>query len=242
MSGDRHTIELLAAYALGCLDEEDSMLVSRHLARCADCRAELVSYQAVADHLALAAPEAEPPSHLKQQLMRHIQSAGSTGAPGLELTWWQRLTQVMQRTAPAWGLASLLLAVALAAGNVWLWGQLKRQPAVTEPSPMQTIIFTGTEAAPQASGILVVSVDGEHGTLVADGLPPLDAEHQYQLWLIQNGQRTSGGVFSVNPEGYGSLWVSSPQPLSTYSGFGVTIEPAGGSPGPTGGRVLGSSL
>jgi anti-sigma-K factor RskA len=61
-------------------------------------------------------------------------------------------------------------------------------------------------------------------------------------WLIENGQRTSGGVFSVSQEGYGSLRVSSPQPLSNYSAFGITVEPVGGSPGPTGNKVLGSPL
>ena len=84
--------------------------------------------------------------------------------------------------------------------------------------------------------------DGDHGTLVVDSLAPLGQDQQYQLWLIQDGERTDGGVFSVNPEGYGSLWVETPQPLSSYSAFGITIEPAGGSPGPTGDKVLGSAL
>jgi anti-sigma-K factor RskA len=88
----------------------------------------------------------------------------------------------------------------------------------------------------------VVSLDGEHGTLVVDGLAALGEEQQYQLWLIQDGQRTSGGVFSVSEEGYGSLWISSPEPLSSYSTFGITIEPAGGSPGPSGDKVLGNAL
>jgi anti-sigma-K factor RskA len=96
--------------------------------------------------------------------------------------------------------------------------------------------------APEATGLLVISVDGEHGTLVVDGLASLEPSWQYQLWLIQDGQRTSGGVFSVSHEGYGSLWISSPQPLSSYSAFGVTIEPEGGSPGPTGDKVLGNTL
>jgi anti-sigma-K factor RskA len=147
----------------------------------------------------------------------------------------------MRRTAPAWGLVSLFLVVVLVAGNLWLWGQINRQPPMTAPA-LQTINLFGTEAAPGASGLLVVSADGARGTLVVDGLPTLDEERQYQLWLIQDGQRTSGGVFSVNQKGYGSVWVSSPQPLSSYSAFGITIEPAGGSPGPTGDRVLGSTL
>jgi len=47
----------------------------------------------------------------------------------------------------------------------------------------------------------------------------------------------------VNEEGYGSIVVSSQeQPLISYSDFGVTVEPAGGSLGPTGEKVLGGEL
>jgi len=99
-------------------------------------------------------------------------------------------------------------------------------------------MLTGTEAAPGATGTIVISMAGESGTLVVDGLPSLDEAHQYQLWLIRDGQRTSGGVFSVNPEGYGSLWISFPANLTSYDAFGITIEPAGGSPGPTGDKVM----
>ncbi len=90
--------------------------------------------------------------------------------------------------------------------------------------------------------MLVISRDGDHGTLVVDGLSALDPAQQYQLWLIRNGKRTSGGVFSVDQQGYGSLWVKSQAPLISYTSFGITIEPAGGSPGPTGKKVLGGDL
>ena len=56
------------------------------------------------------------------------------------------------------------------------------------------------------------------------------------------GQRTSGGVFSVYDEGYGVLKIDAPEPLISYQNVGITIEPAGGSPGPTGERVLGGDL
>jgi anti-sigma-K factor RskA len=148
----------------------------------------------------------------------------------------------MQRTRPVWGLVSLILIVALAMSNLWLWGQLNRPQPVTEPGVMRSVALTGTEAATDATGLLVISTDGEHGTLVVEGLPDLGSEHQYQLWLIHDGQRTNGGVFSVDEEGYSSLTISSPQPLSSYSAVGITIEPTGGSPGPTGDRVLGSTL
>jgi anti-sigma-K factor RskA len=242
MSADIHVSELLPAYALDCLDEEESVLVSDHLAVCADCRIELRSYQTVIDRLALAVPDVDPPANLKRRLMDRIQPAPPTLPLQARTSWWEQLTKLMQRTTPVWGLASLLLILALAVSNLWLWQQLSHSQVVTEPRAMRTITLSGTQVVPQATGLLVVSTDGEHGTLVVDGLPPLDPERQYQLWLIQDGQRTSGGVFSVSQEGYGSLWVTSPEPLSRYSAFGITVEPAGGSPGPTGDKVLGGTL
>jgi len=242
MTVEPHVTELLPAYALDCLDDEELVQVAEHVAVCAECRAELRAYQAVTDQLALAVPETVPPADLKYRLVERIRPsrAGKVSRP--RNLWWQQLVGVMQRSAPAWGLAGLVLIVALALSNVWLWQQLDRIRAVPETQAMRTIALTGTQAAPQATGMLVISADGEHGTLIVDGLPPLDPAQQYQLWLIQDGQRTSGGVFSVNHEGYGSLWVLSPQPLEGYSAFGITIEPAGGSPGPTGDKVLGSTL
>ena len=85
----------------------------------------------------------------------------------------------------------------------------------------------------------MLSMDGDHGTLVVDGLPVLTEAEQYQLWLIRDGERTDGGVFSVDRRGYGSMWVHADEPLDSFDSFGVTLEPAGGSPGPTGPRMLG---
>jgi hypothetical protein len=70
---------------------------------------------------------------------------------------------------------------------------------------------------------LVISKDGKQGTLVVDDLPGLPADQQYQLWLIQNGERTSGGVFSTDESGYGYLEIHAPQPLVSFESFGVTI-------------------
>jgi anti-sigma-K factor RskA len=242
MSPETHVVESLPAYTLDCLDEEEFIQVSEHLAACAECRGQLRSYQVVTDQLALAVPDADPPADLKRRLIDRVRPSRPSVSPQAQRSWWDQLTGPMQRTTPVWGLVSLILIAALAITNVWLWQQLTRPPLLAEPEVMRTISLVGTQMAPEATGLLVISVDGEHGTLVVDGLASLEPSWQYQLWLIQDGQRTSGGVFSVSHEGYGSLWISSPQPLSSYSAFGVTIEPEGGSPGPTGDKVLGNTL
>lgn len=235
-------IELLPAYALGCLDKEEAVQVAGHLAGCAGCRAELLSFQVVAERLALAAPDAEPPAHLKQQILGQLQTPRQEPAAEPRRPWRERLATLFRRPAPAWGWASLVLVALLVLSNVWWWQRAGRGGPPAMPGGMQIVALAGTAAAPAAVGTLVISGDGEYGTLVVDGLPPLVPEQQYQLWLIRDGQRTSGGVFSVNAEGYGALWISSPEPLSGYPAFGVTVEPEGGSPGPTGDKVLGGRL
>lgn len=70
----------------------------------------------------------------------------------------------------------------------------------------------------------------------------LPADKVYQLWLIRDGQRTSGGTFTVDANGRGQVPIHPPLPIREYQSMGVTVEPTGGSPGPTGARVLRGSL
>ena len=233
MFTESHVNELLPAHALGCLDEEDTVVVSEHLAVCPECRAELQTYEPVADELSLAAPDAVPSEHLKRAVMDRVGSSRSTAPGEPRPSWWKQVASVVRSGGFAWGVAGLAVVAVLVTGSLLLLN------VITRPVGMQTIALAGTDAVPGAIGTIVISSDARDGTLVVDGLPSLDDAHQYQLWLIRDGERTSGAVFSVKPDGYGSLWIEGPQPLSSYDAFGVTIEPAGGSPGPTGEKVLG---
>jgi anti-sigma-K factor RskA len=234
-----HVYDLLPGYALGCLDAPEEGQVAEHLASCEHCRAELKRYEWVAAELPMALEISAPPPDLKARILtRACQSAQPDPQP---LSAWQRFRGALQRSAPAWGLAGLAVVILLAVSNLLLWQRLGRVESAAQAS-LRTVALASTDFTPGATGELVISRDGEYGVLVVDGLPSLDEARQYQLWLIQDGQRTSGGVFSVNPEGYGVLYITSPNPLASYQAVGITIEPAGGSPGPTGEKVLGGDL
>lgn len=239
MTAEEHIYDLLPAYALGCLDEEEAIPAAEHLAGCQECQAALRQYQQTVEALPLAAVQRPLPPQLKEKLAARIPLADMQASSVSRAGWRARLAGVSQSAALA--LVSLALVVALGISNLYLWGRLQRVESQSQLA-MRTVTLSGTEFSPQASGMLVISHDGEYGTLVVDGLPKLGDAHQYQLWLIQDGQRASGGLFNVDDSGYGALWVSSPAPLSQYSAFGVTIEPSGGSPGPTGEKVLGGDL
>jgi anti-sigma-K factor RskA len=234
-----HVLDILPEYALGGLEEEDQKAVSRHLSACDVCRSELLTYRSVMDQLALAAPTRVPPPALKGKVMEHILSGSRRAQPAQERGgFWG----MFRSLSVAWSLASLAIILALVASNLFLWRQVNQLRQAANRTEFQTLAMAGTNAAPAASGVIVISPDGRLGTIVVDHLPPLGEDRQYQLWLIKDGERTSGGVFSVGNSGYGYMYVHSPQPLASYTGFGVTIEPAGGSPGPTGDRVLASEM
>jgi anti-sigma-K factor RskA len=112
----------------------------------------------------------------------------------------------------------------------------------TAPGGMRAVPLTATEENSDATGFVLISADGDDGALVVDGLPPLGESQEYQLWLIRDGERTSGAVFSTDEKAYGGTRIRAPRPLTDYSAVGITIEPAGGSPQPTGPRVLGGPL
>lgn len=234
-----HVYDLLPGFALGCLDASEARQVSEHLASCEQCRAGLERYTWVVDELPLALEMSEPPADLKARILTRVRQPGQ--AIQQPVSWWERFRQSALRSAPAWGLASLALVLVLAVSNLLLWQRLGQVEA-TGPQVMRAVALAGTGTTPEASGRVVISRDGEYGVLVVDGLPQLDEANQYQLWLIQDGQRTNGGVFSVNRAGYGWLYIKSPDPLASYQAVGITIEPIGGSPGPTGEKVLGGDL
>jgi anti-sigma-K factor RskA len=240
MASEEHVLDLIPAYALDILDEQEQLQVAEHLASCESCRAELAPYQEVVDDLPLGMAISEPPAGLKEKVMAGAKKDTAPEQEPLASSWWGRFTQSL-RGAPAWGLASLVLILVLGASNLFLWGRLSALEQ-TGHGDFISVSFDGTQAATSATGLLVISPDGEYGTLVVDGLPYLDESQQYQLWLIDDGQRNDGGVFSVNEEGYGFLEVESARHLINYSQFGITIEPAGGSPGPTGEKVLGGQF
>lgn len=101
---------------------------------------------------------------------------------------------------------------------------------------------TNAGAPDQLGAYIYLMPDRSTAYLLADGLPALPEGRVYQLWLIRDGTRVSGGTFRPEPGGRGRLAVDAPETLSRYQAIGVTIEPAGGSPGPTTPRVFGGKL
>jgi len=251
-----HVFDLLAGYALGCLDEEDLLKVARHLPLCPVCRSELSGYWSAADQLALAVSPRTPPPELKGKVLRRLERAARPAAapaqpavfphaaPARRMGGFaQAVRGLFLRPAGALiGAAALLLIIFLTLSNLVLWQQVRSLQTRMPANDTRIVLLEGTDNAPGSRGYLMVFENESYGTLVVEDAPKLPYHYQYQLWLIRDGKRSNGGVFSVDERGYGTLQISADLPLNMFTSFGVTVEPEGGSPGPTGEKVLGGDL
>ena len=233
LSEQTHVQDLLPAYSIGSLEAGDMSRVEEHLLSCLICRDEARAFQVVAEQLSLAAPLAIPSADLKDKLMRRVYSTRAreqVPARRSSRPLWERLL-------PAWGLASLCLIIALAGSTLVLWQRVNNLE-FRSAGGMRAVPLSPPDISSNATGFVLIDADGDNGALVVDGLPHLGESQQYQLWLIRDGQRTSGAVFSTDETSYGGTRIRAPLSLLEYSAVRITVEPAGGSPQPTGKQVL----
>jgi anti-sigma-K factor RskA len=223
--------EMLPAYALGCLDQEEAVMVSEHIAACAECNGQFLEYRSIVDAMAYGAPVERPPDSLKQRLMQRIQTNAEKLSDPQPAIKDRKLKSLWQSLSPAWAFAGLALIVSLSVINLFQWHhtqKLQKEIAVE----LLILKMKGTPKAPKGDGTFIISQDRRKGVLVASDLPIPEENQQYQLWMKKNGHQVSGGVFSVTPTGYAVVEIESREALSNFQSFEITLEPKGGSPTP----------
>ena len=110
----------------------------------------------------------------------------------------------------------------------------------TPGTSVNTLLGTGPWSS--ARGIVIVSYTSNRGLLLVGDLPPLPPDRIYQVWLVKDGVKYGAGWFTVDPLGYGQTIIIPLAPFGQFDGMGITIEPSGGSGGPTGVNILKGDL
>ncbi len=231
--------EKIPAYAIGALDADDVPALEAHLQTCEPCRAELVSYAAVRDNLGMAVKPKEPPAALRRRLQKHLSSSQKASRPRLGWSFSQ---------------VALGFAVAVLIGlNIFSFvqlqsiqrqqGQLTRQ-IQTSQIALAMLAYPGVQTLPinqgSIAGTLLLDKDRNVAVLIAWNLPQLPENQTYQAWFTDSqGDRTSAAIFRPDPSlPFTSVSIISSKDLSSFTGLGVTVEPAGGSLQPTGPRLF----
>ena len=259
------------AYLLGALDPAARARFEAHAVTCTECFKELTELQAVADALALSATQVAPPAHIRQQLLTRAHLAApepvaaapngpmpphalpASPAPIARQAWWQRA----ERYSTALAAASLVVALASGAYALTTQRQLsdvaeRAEYASAQLSDTLQIVYqpnmvartlNGMDAAPQATGKVVLSPDRNKAVVIAYSLPKLEKDESYQCWLThQDDKRIDGGLFRPDENGKAYWVMKAPEMMARYRWMNVTKEKAKGATSPTGPRILGGQL
>lgn len=242
--------ELGAEIALGLADPAEVARVEAHAATCPACARQLAELREAVTLLALSVPQVAPPPRLRTRILSEaVRVRPPTARAGTERRW------LPTGAAPVWaGLAAGFAALAL---GLLLWtlnlqAQLDRQMAAYErieqsynhivqvlaASNFEVRELVGTSGAPAAFGRVYVDPATGRGMLMTHNLPRAGEGSVYQIWLVRGEQRVPGGFLWVREDGIGYGLFRSPEGAWSYDAVGVTKEPAGGSPQPTGPRLL----
>lgn len=231
--------ELAAAFALEALTTEEWNAFRTHLEACGLCRQLVGQFQSVAGHLPDALEEVSPSPGLKDRILREARGEVERATRrGWQAPSWLTLNPV------AVAAVVVLVVAGLIAWNValQLGGDDNGDLTTTQRELIDAIAtgggitqLSGTEAAPAASGSLVQSPKGEKAFLLVHNLPSLDPDREYQVWRIIDEVPSSAGTFASAGIGRPVVLLGD---FSDADAIGVSIEPKGGSPLPTGAIVL----
>jgi Anti-sigma-K factor rskA len=98
-----------------------------------------------------------------------------------------------------------------------------------------------TSQPDDAQGVVVWDAATQQGVLTVAKLPGIDADRDYQLWIMDPGYPTlvSAGVFTVEPaSGEARFLFKAAKPVSSIAAFAVSVERKGGVPMSEGPMVL----
>lgn len=251
-------------YALGALDGEDLQTFEAHVRSCVHCQQQLAVARAQVALLGMTVDPIVPPASLKANL---LQKAREVHPTGMKQTTTTSATSAAPRRRH-WGLrfslAFAAAAIILGFITAWLWKQnqmheqvignmqaeLQQAQQQTQkdnltmhamaqvvgaPDTIQVTLLQQPSGPPGQAHVLY---NARTGTLVYSGeVSPAPGGKSYQLWLVPaNGAPVSAGLVGANQQN-GAIVVQLQQGISPKA-FAVTVEPQGGSPQPTGPKVL----
>lgn len=240
MNADLH--HLAAAYALDALDPDERRRFEAHYPTCEICNDEVHDHRETAALLTAPAATAPPPElrgRVLAEIARTRQIAPLVPDRVVDLADRRRGPSGVSWPSALLGAAAALLIAVI--GVVALRGGPVEGPdadlVALLSAPDATV--SALQAGDTGTGTVSVVWSVERGSVavVGDGLAALDADETYALWALDEAGNAAPSLL-FGPDGDGAATVVGDLTVAPVdegpSGWGVTIEPAGGSPQPTG--------
>lgn len=234
MNADVH--HLVTAYALDALDDRERELFESHLTGCADCRAELDGFEPVVTGLARA-EATPPPADLRARVMAQIAETPQLEPVDAPHGSAPVVSMSDRRRRPVVWLASAAAVALLVVGAVVLVGMRGGDAVddVRSAPDAVTLTLPATGDADASAVVEIVWSDVRDQVAVfADGLRDPGTGFVYELWAIAGGAPVPAGLFEPDAGSIREVADVTDFDDETPVAWGITIEPDGGSPAPTG--------
>lgn len=244
---DKHENELFSSFALNSLNDDEREEALRHAQASEGARRELDAMQETAALLSLGAPLVEPPERLKANIMDAIRNVEQlppetrreAPAPAASPT-----VKDTRRSQRFFALAAGILLIAAGALGALAWNlntqqqELNRQlDAMTAQQDAMTRILGSSDMRSKTQTLedgatVTLSYSASSGLMAVStaGMPELPEGKGYELWLISGEGATPAGMLDAAGAD-GMKMIKAPMDGITH--FGITVEPASGSPAPT---------
>lgn len=221
--------ELAAGYVLGSLTPEQREEVELHLETCGEHSLLMREMRATVAVLPNAVPDHEPPFNLKARIMAaaradlDAETAPATAPAPVAVS---RKSYGWHLPVP-FGVAAA--AVALIVAGLLAWNLILQ---FSQPDDSEAFVrYMGTEEI-HAFVYYVEDV----GVITASGMTPLPDNRTYQAWGVIDGKPVSLGLLKIDDDGEGYVLLD--QHVTENDPVFITIENAGGSPTPSGAKVI----
>jgi len=247
MSVERHHVqeENVGAYLLRALTEVETRAFEQHLEECPICQDEVDRLRPAVDALPRSVDPVAPPASLKASLMAAVnadarEAHGESRRHGSARRVRERISGLGDavggmRPRVAWMAASIVLLAGMVGGAAGLYAISE---LTSDDNGARTVTAdVDRTRVPQASASFAVAGDSaQGGVLRVHGLPTLENDSVYQVWLRRDGEVISQSMFSVGEDGDGAAAVA--DDLESADAVMVTRERAGGARAPSEKPVL----
>jgi len=218
---------LVGAYAVDALDDVERAAFERHLAECPACRAEVDGLREAASVIGGSVAQ-DPPSGLRDRVLADIATVRPLPphpAPSAPRT---------RRLRPALVAAAAAAVIAVGGGVVIAepWSDDASQRQLTAAEQVRAADDAETYRQTLEGGAVATVVRSQslnQAVLVTDDMPPPPQGKVYALWLDHEGI----GMVAAGLMDSGQHEVVLEGDPATAVGFGITVEPDGGSETPT---------
>lgn len=227
---------LVGAYAVDALDDEERAAFERHLAGCAECRAEVASLQEATAALGESA-QAAPPADLRSRLLADIKTIRplppeTTPVEKSAETVGSVRKLPVRRLLAGLAVAAAVLGVAGVGTAVWQHNTTSDQTISVAERVLQAADAKRVNVTLPGGVTASVyrSVSEGRAVLVTHDMPAPPSGRVYELWL----QTRAGKMVPAGTMGKpGSRPVLLKGDATDATGVGITVEPEGGSDSPS---------